>query len=531
MNSNDSVLYPEEPIIEIVEDKKTSYTPDVADAVFALFALILGYLFARIVLFTWAGWGVTMFAVLYLGGVTAYMYKKGLKFRGETWFWLAVTLAAAAGFSLWGGEGVFGARMLLLFGSAVYFTASAAGLLLFGRSGNFIALDALNMLILVPLRNLFILPLSFSALRRGENGKSKGHLLNVIIGLCLAIVLLAVLVPRLVAADSGSFSRILEALTRGFDANSLAEFFVYLIPAVPVALYIFGLVSGSVHGRTAKSVNKESAERSVTAMRILPHVSVYIALGAVCLIYLVFILCQIPYFFSAFTGQRPDGWQVYADYARSGFFELCQIAAINLVILIAANVMCKKADIKAAVLRSFNIVIACITLLFIATAFSKMALYISVYGLSVRRILPCVFMVFMASVCIAAIVRQRKQFSIARFGLILGAVLLTVTCLVNLDGIAVRYNADRYLAGTLDTFDVGMIHQSGSASVLPALEVYDATDDEALKQNIRQALGEIVDWLNYLENSAVNELTVEDAAAKRALDAHGIQGAGVIVYR
>ncbi|HCF70927.1 MAG TPA: DUF4173 domain-containing protein, partial [Syntrophomonas sp.] len=64
------------------------------------------------------------------------------------------------------------------------------------------------------------------------------------------------------------------------------------------------------------------------------------------------------------------------EYARSGFFELCRIAAINLIVLLAANLLGQKQSRKDKALKIFNSLLAIITLVLIATALSKMAMYI-----------------------------------------------------------------------------------------------------------------------------------------------------------
>jgi len=220
-------------------------------------------------------------------------------------------------------------------------------------------------------------------------------------------------------------------------------------------------------------------------MRVIHPLTIYIALGTVCVLYLVFILSQTPYFFSAFSGRRPDGWLIYSEYARQGFFELCGIAAANLALLTIGNLTCKKRRLESRVMMMFNIVLSVITLVLIATAFSKMALYIGEYGLTMRRLLPCVFMVCMALVFIALIILQERDFSIVRFSLVTGAIVLCTLSLANPDAMVVRYNADRYLSGTLREFDMEILYRSGSAGVLPAIEVFEKTQDDDLKDRLR----------------------------------------------
>ena len=160
------------------------------------------------------------------------------------------------------------------------------------------------------------------------------------------------------------------------------------------------------------------------------------------------------------------------------------MAAINLALLTAANILSKKPRENHAVLKAFNIILALITLLLIATAFSKMTLYIGAFGLTILRILPCVFMVLLAFICVALIVLQKVKFSIVRASLIFGAVLFTALCLADTDSLVVRYNTDRYLSGALDQYDTDILYRSGPAGVLPALDVFNTTSDTVLKEKI-----------------------------------------------
>jgi hypothetical protein len=216
--------------------------------------------------------------------------------------------------------------------------------------------------------------------------------------------------------------------------------------------------------------------------------TVYILLGLLCTLYIVFIGSQVPYFFSAFTGQLPDGWMVYSEYARRGFFELCSIAAINLVVLTVCNVMSQQPSRNSISLKALNSLLALITLILIATAFSKMALYIDAYGLTMRRLLPCVFMIFMAVISGGAIAVQKWSFSITRLAVGTGIVMFCLLCLSNPDSLVTRYNAERYLAGTLESFDVGILYRSGPAGVDAALMVYEKTGDMTLQDDLKEYL-------------------------------------------
>ncbi len=85
-------------------------------------------------------------------------------------------------------------------------------------------------------------------------------------------------------------------------------------------------------------------------LRFAPRSTVLTALFVLCAVYLLFISMQAKYLFGAFWGALPEGFS-YSEYARQGFFELCRVAAINIVILLAANVMSRAQAAENCLLR------------------------------------------------------------------------------------------------------------------------------------------------------------------------------------
>ena len=461
-----------------------SFKADVKDGIFALFAFILGYFFCRWVLTSFFGWGAAVFTGVYLGSALFYLLKKGVRLSGESWFWFAVTALTGLSFALWNNNGLIPLRSMFLFCAAVYWVLSATSTQISGQTSNFLFLDGLNAVCVTPFRN-FLNQYRALAVFKGSR-ESRKKFLPVLLGIVLALIILLIVTPQLLRADSGGFNNLIMGLLDLFrvDWPKVLEILLYCLLAVPTAAYLFGLVSGSAVKRGTDTFTAEKAGKAVSAVKITAPVTVNIVLGAVCVLYVIFIACQLPYFFSAFAGSRPDGWLSYSEYARQGFFELCGVAAINLALLTAANIFSKKPRAENNVLKIFNSALALITLLLIATAFSKMALYIDAFGLTSLRILPCVIMVLLAFVCAALIVLQKVKFSIVRASIIVGAVLFTALCLVDMDGLVVRYNTDRYLAGTLTEYDTDILYRSGPAGVPDALEVYSASREGDLKNRL-----------------------------------------------
>jgi len=466
------------------EPVKEKFKADSRDIAFSLFVFVIGYLFVRWLFFSWRGWGVALFTTIYCCTVIFYLLKKGVKISSEGWFCLAVTAITGFSYALWSGRGLEPFRGFFLFCAAVYSVVAASGVQILGKTGNWLFLDGINAVFVIPARNLMTQYRCVASLRVGKRNSKKA--LPIVIGILLALFIIAILTPLLLEADSGGFSRLISGI-----AGSLIRVFrrlriEYVIFAIPVSAYIFALIFGCANRRGCGAFSKENTEKTIVSLRIMPLATVYTLLGIVCAFYLLFMGTQLPYFFSAFSGNRPAGWEIYSEYARRGFFELCAIAAINLSLITAANILSKTPRVNSRALRIFNVFLALITLLLIGTAFSKMALYVAVYGMSMRRLLPCVFMVFLFVVCAGVIVLQKHSFSILRFAAVTGSVMFCLLCMSDPDGFTVRYNANRYLNGSLSTFDVDILYRAGPAGVSAAASVYEQTSDKDLGYDLRR---------------------------------------------
>lgn len=520
-SSEVSVSQPESSTISVAEGKP--FLPDRIDAYLACACFVLGFLFIRWVFLSWAGWGVSLFTALYICTVMLYRHYKGKKITGEAWVWLAVLVALGLSFSLWQGNGVFSLRALLLLGTALYWVQLATNMTLCDGTSDWLPLDLLRGIFSVPLKNLGAQSRSLVVLGR-QGRRLPSNFWSIGLGVLLFIVVISVVGPLLVVADAGGFGVLLGRITTltAWLPRVDAVLLVQMILSIPTAAYIFGLLATSIHGRQSDIHSVERAEKSVNAFRILPEPTVLTMLVLLNGLYLIFILTQLPYFFSAFLGAVPAGWDSYAAFARRGFFELCFIAMINLAVLAGAHLGITITKRHSIILKVLSSLLAVLTLFLIATAFSKVILYISVFGMTVPRLLPSVFLVFLAVVFGGMIMRQRKQFSIMRLATFVGVVLLCLLCVLNTDGLVVNYNANRYLGGSLESFDTAVLYRAGVAGVAAALRLYKETEDVHLRERL-------LEYLNFAKrHSAYTAGTMRDtlqhALARRKLAAAAERG-------
>ena len=399
-----------------------------ADTAAALLYFLLGYGFT--LLFFTGSFAVrtAVFTVCYAGAVLLYCVLNRRRPAGESWFWLVIMLSVGISFAFWSRFGFL--QFLALTVTAAYWSLAVSGRLTdHGRTSAFLWADLLTALCLMPLQNL---PAQYQVLGKRMGKDRKGVLLgHILLGLLLAVPLLLVILPLLSRADP-AFEAMLSFFFDWITVN-LQEVLLRLLFALPVSAFLFGLIYGGFYQDRLDNLRfrGDTLHRTAGKLRQLPNTIVCTALSLLLLFYLLFILLQGEYFFSAFAGIRPEQFS-YAEYARRGFFELCQIGALNLCIFTGTNVLAESDRLHSRLLRIINILLAVVTILLIGCAMSKMVLYISVYHFTIKRIVTMVFMIWMLLVFGLAILWQKKPIPLVRWSVLSGAVLSALLCVLPL---------------------------------------------------------------------------------------------------
>lgn len=146
---------------------------------------------------------------------------------------------------------------------------------------------------------------------------------------------------------------------------------------IPVAFWFFGLLYGSKYKKEQPTPAVPIKER-----KSAPGALFYAALTPLCILYILYFASQSGYFLSAFQSLLPEGFG-YAEYARQGFFELCAVAVINFVVIGLTALFCRRDEKGRLPLaaRVYSIVLSVLTLALIASALSKMVMYIDSFAL------------------------------------------------------------------------------------------------------------------------------------------------------
>ena len=263
--------------------------------------------------------------------------------------------------------------------------------------------------------------LLFSGSRKGV-GKA-------LIGVLCALPVAAVAVTLLVKAD-GAF----EALTVTLLENSFL-----LLVKIGLGLFagVFVIAFALAMRKTEPQPQKEPSPGRLDAVYAAAFTAV------LCMCYCFYLFSQLAYFFDAFRGMIPEGYEIsFSDYARQGFFELCWIAGINFAVVFAALALVKPKNGKLPLPVKVTCTFICLfTLVVIATAVAKMVLYINEYGMTQLRVRTGLFMCFIVAVFVALSLRLYWQKArVLRVALLGAAVTLLVLGMGNDNAFIARYN-------------------------------------------------------------------------------------------
>ncbi len=183
----------------------------------------------------------------------------------------------------------------------------------------------------------------------------------------------------------------------------------------------------------------------------------------------VFLALQVRALFGGAAFVEATAGLSYAEYARSGFFELVAVAFIVLAVLLVADAMLDRSEPAGErSLRTVSGVLLVLVGVLAASAVQRMALYMGFYGLSESRIYALAGMAWIVAALAwfgASVLRgRRERFAAGLLALTVGWVL--TLNLLDPDALVARVNLARAADGA--SFDVPY-HAERSADAVPVL--------------------------------------------------------------
>ncbi|WP_240679490.1 MULTISPECIES: DUF4153 domain-containing protein [Nocardia] len=326
-----------------------------------------------------------------------------------------------------------------LFALCVVAACVAGSLAVVGRrSANGFLYDALA----VGLEALDAVPWAYEGTARVRGGiASRGGRLGL--SVAVTVALLAVFVPLLGSADA-MFAALLETVTPDLDAPSVLRWIV-----------LFAVVALGALGAMFVLAAPPPPATAAAGGRTLRRAEWVLPVGAVAILFAAFVATQFVVLFGGDDYVQDTSGLTYAEYARTGFWQLSAVTVLTLAVLMV--VLRWAAQDTAADrwwLRGLLTAVSVLALVIVASALGRMWTYQQAYGFTVLRLLveACELWLGLVYVLVLlAVVRLRRSW-LPRA--VLGTAMATLLALAVLDPerwIA-EENIDRWERGkSLDT--------------------------------------------------------------------------------
>jgi len=284
-------------------------------------------------------------------------------------------------------------------------------------------------------RGLFgALPAPLAAVRSFKSVNQR-RLLAVGLGLMLTLPLLIVVVPLLAAADQ--YFALVAGETLRFLNDILGDAAAQAVLGLLAAPFLFSLLY------SLRRPEERGAEKDPALPKADPALAV-VVLAVMDLLYAFFVAVQFTALFGGPAYLERVGL-TYAEYARSGFFQLVFVAGLNLSLTLAAVQFSRREGRTWGVVRLLCTALVAFSFVMLGSAAWRMTLYVLVYGLSFKRFLTYWGMVMLALFLGAALLKVwRREFAFFPVFFTAAVAGWLALNLCNVDFIVAKYNVALY---------------------------------------------------------------------------------------
>ena len=336
-------------------------------------------------------------------------------------------------------------------------------------------IDSFTKIIFNPLDRI---PYFFSEIKEKsiESTKLSKENKNKIKSLLIVIPVVIIVLILLSTADQ-IFGNLFTSITNLFKDVNLTTLILRLIWIVVLFIYL-----GALFNYIINKYSKEKNEVEEIKIKINDY-TIKLLLTILNVIYVVFDFIQIRSLVLKYGLNNIN----YAEYARSGFFQLVAISILNLVIVL----MSKKTK-ETKYNKIMSIIMVGLTLIIIASSFMRMMMYESAYGYTLLRLLVYVCLITEVILLIPTVLYiLDSKINIFKYYMIIIISVYTLINFVSVDYVIARNNINRYYNSK--KLDLEYLMNDYTDNVPLLIELKNKTNDLKLKNDINEYLKQIKD--------------------------------------
>jgi len=296
-------------------------------------------------------------------------------------------------------------------------------------------------------------------------------------------LVLLVFVPLLASADA-AFSRVVEAVTPEIAVDSVVRW---------IFLFAFGTAAaaGAFFLLVAPPPEPYGADPRPTRLRLLDWA---LPTGVLVAVLALFVGVQFVVLFGSDDYVLRTTGLTYAEYARSGFWQLLAVTALALgVLALGSRWAPARTPAKLIAKRGLLAALALLTLVVVASAINRMWLYQQAYGFTVLRLLVLTCELWLGAgflLALVAVLRLRPG-GLSRPMVAVGMLALLGLAVLDAERFIAAHNVARWSeTGKLDTSYLGHL----SADAVPALVDLPPAVRDCILVDIGDGLATPDDW-------------------------------------
>ncbi len=274
-------------------------------------------------------------------------------------------------------------------------------------------------------------------------------------GLVFAVPILVIFGFLLSSADP-IFQSILNNIFK-LDFDSLFDHFLGILM---FAVLFAALLRGSL-----LSENWQKANVSTPAILRFGLIETILVFGSLVVLFAGFMVVQFYYLFGGLQALEKAGL-TYAEYGRSGFFELVIVTVLLHLLLLIGLWLISQNKLAQSIFKGLAFLLVVLLFGVIYSAYTRLGLYIEIYGLTELRFYSMAMIFWIGVVMFYFLARlfSEKLPRVAISYIFLGMVGVVVLNVVNPDGLIARVNLERSLESDLD-INANRESMSGSSNL------------------------------------------------------------------
>lgn len=317
--------------------------------------------------------------------------------------------------------------------------------------------------------------------------KAEGKNRNILYGILFSILLLIIILPLMFSSDM-----LLNSYFHKWFANfdlQIGDVIYYVFFFCLTSAYAYGFIRFALEKRLTFKETEDAEPQAafVTEGKAGKDfkTQILIVLSVVTAVYAVFCIFQLATLLIGYKAGLPNNFD-YAQYARSGFFQLVALTFINLaVILIIFKLLENQKPGKP--IQALLTVFTALTLLLAVSSFYRMHLYEAEYGYTMLRLFVYLLLIFEFVVLTFIFIKIYKpNIPFIKILFVIGLIYYLAVLYMNTEAYVAKKNIDRFIE--TGKIDVSYLYNlsSDAANQLKRLETIDNNEIQYLLSNKKQ---------------------------------------------